>query len=339
MDGWERRARILAGQHLTCPAPPLAVCRDLNGVQAQFLSAALHALAIRGDSPAEPDKMVKSWTIRGTVHLFDPADLPLFLHRGRDHALRDVDRMEGEEYITLERKGYFAGVILDELAGGPRTREELRAACAARDMTGREGESVFNSWGGLLRHLAETGRIVHTVSQEKGFRLCPPFTPMEEGPARLELARRYFTHYGPATLRDAAYFFGRPQREVKAVMDALPLECAQVDGRDCFWLDRGEGDWPDIPDCLLLAGFDQLMLGYRKEDGLFLPAEHLREIFSLSGIVMAPILLRGRVAGRWRRRGAQVELTPFGHWTAEDRRAAERAAQALWDGPVAWLER
>ncbi len=126
MDGWERRARILAGQHLTCPAPPLAVCRDLNGVQAQFLSAALHALAIRGDSPAEPDKMVKSWTIRGTVHLFDPADLPLFLHRGRDHALRDVDRMEGEEYITLERKGYFAGVILDELAGGPRTREELR---------------------------------------------------------------------------------------------------------------------------------------------------------------------------------------------------------------------
>ncbi len=283
--------------------------------------------------------MVKSWTIRGTVHLFDPADLPLFLHRGRDHALRDVDRMEGEEYITLERKGYFAGVILDELAGGPRTREELRAACAARDMTGREGESVFNSWGGLLRHLAETGRIVHTVSQEKGFRLCPPFTPMEEGPARLELARRYFTHSGPATLRDAAYFFGRPQREVKAVMDALPLECAQVDGRDCFWLDRGEGDWPDIPDCLLLAGFDQLMLGYRKEDGLFLPAEHLREIFSLSGIVMAPILRRGRVAGRWRRRGAQVELTPFGHWTAEDRRAAERAAQALWDGPVAWLER
>lgn len=335
MDGAERRARILAGQHLTCPAPPPAVCRDLDGVQAQFLSAALHALAIRG-GPAEPDSLVKSWTIRGTVHLFDPADLPLFLHRGRDRALRGVDRMEGDEFITLERKRYFAGVILDELAGGPRTREELRAACAARGMTGREGESVFNSWGGLLRHLAETGRIVHTVSREKGFRLCPPFTPMEEGPARLELARRYFTHYGPATVRDAAYFFGRPQREVRAVMDALPLERAQVDGRDCFWLDRGEGDWPEIPDCLFLAGFDQLMLGYRKEDGLFLPAEHLRGIFSLSGIVMAPILLHGRVAGRWRRQGARVELTPFGSWTAEDRRTAERAAQALWDAPAVW---
>lgn len=334
----ERRARILAGQHLTRPAPPLTVCRDLNGVQAQFLSAALHALDIRSDGPVEPGRLVKSWTLRGTVHLFDPADLPLFLHQRRGHALRGVDRMEQDEFITLERKEYFAAIILEQLADGPRLREQLRAACAAQGMTAQEEKSVFNSWGGLLRHLAETGRIVHTVSRDKGFRLCPPFTPMEEEPARIEMLRRYFTHYGPATLRDAAYFFRCPQREIMGLMDRLPLERAQAAGQECFWLDQGEGDWPDIPDCLFLAGFDQLMLGYRKEDGLFLPAGYVREIFSLSGIVMAPILLRGRVAGRWRRRGAEVELTPFGHWTQRDRHAAERAAQELWNCPVAWLE-
>lgn len=337
MDAPERKARILYGQHLTCPDDPLAVCRDLAGVQAQFLSAALHALAIRSDGPVEPDRLVKSWTIRGTVHLFDPADLPLFLHEGRDHFLRPIDRMEGDEYATLPRKRYFAGLILDELAGGPRRREELRAACSAHGMTGREAEGLFNSWGGLLRHLAETGRIVHTVSGEKAFRLCPPFTPMEEGPARLELARRYFAHYGPATLRDAAYFFGRPQREVKALMAQLPLEHAVVEGRDCFWLGQGEGNWPDIPDCLFLAGFDQLMLGYRKEDGLFLPPERLRGIFSLSGIVMAPILLRGWVAGRWRRQRGRVELTPFGRWPEGDKRLALAAADRLWGpGAAVW---
>lgn len=338
MDLAERRARILAGQHLTCPASPAAVCRDLNGIQAQFLPAALHALAVRSDRPAQPDKLVKSWTIRGTVHLFHPDDLPLFLHQGRDHALRGVDRMEGDEFITLERKEYFAQIILDELAAGPRLREQLRAACAARGMTGQEEQSLFNSWGGLLRHLAETGRIVHTVSREKGFRLCPPFEPMEEEAARLEMMRRYFTHYGPATVRDAAYFFGRPQRKLRPLMDALPLEHAQVDGRDCFWLDRGEGDWPEAPPCLFPAAFDQLMLGYRKEDGLFLPPEHLRGIFSLSGIVMAPILLRGQVAGRWRLRGTGVELTPFGHWTPEDRRMAGQEAQARWNSRVTWVE-
>lgn len=336
MDAWERRARILYSQHLTAPVQPLAVCRDLNGVQAQFLSAALHALAIRSSAPAEPGRLVKSWTIRGTVHLFDPDDLPLFLHRGRDHFLRPIDRMEGDEFIALERKRYFAGVILEALEEGPKLREELRTVCFAKGMTQREAESVFNSWGGLLRHLAETGRIVHTVSQEKGFRLCPPFEPMEEGPARLELARRYFTHYGPATVRDAAYFFGRPQREIKPLMDRLPLSRAQVEGQDCFWLGQGEGDWPEIPGCLFLAGFDQLMLGYRKQDGLFLPPERLRDIFSLSGIVMAPILLHGRVAGRWRRKGAGVELTPFGRWSGEDRRLALSSAEAQWGAAPTW---
>ena len=47
--------------HLTAPADQETVCRDLNGIQAQFLSAALHALAIRTAGPVEPDKLVKSW--------------------------------------------------------------------------------------------------------------------------------------------------------------------------------------------------------------------------------------------------------------------------------------
>ena len=201
MDLAERKARILYGQHLTNLADQKLVCRDLNGIQAQFLSAALHALDIRTAGPVESDELVKSWTIRGTVHLFDPADLPLFLHEGRTHYLRDMDQMTADEHITLERKRYFADLILDELARGPRRREDLKAACFAAGMTEDESQSVFNGWGGTLRYLAETGRVTHVVGEDKGFQLCPPFTPMAEKDARLELARRYFAHYGPATVR------------------------------------------------------------------------------------------------------------------------------------------
>ncbi len=330
MDINERKARILWGQHLTAPADQMTVARDLNGVQAQFLSAALHALSIRMAGPLEPERLVKSWTIRGTVHLFDPADLPLFLHRGRAHYLRPVDQLVEDEYITLERKRLFAGLILDSLAQGVSRREGLRAACAAAGMTEREEQSVFNNWGGTLRALAESGQITHTVSDDKAFQLCPPFLPMEEGPARLELARRYFTHYGPATLRDAAYYFGKPQREVKRWMAQLPLEHAQVDGKDCFWLDDGRTDWPELPGCLFLAGFDQLMLGFEKTESIFLPQEYLRDIFSLSGIVRPPILLHGQAAGRWSQKDGRLTLTPFGRWTAKDRKLAEQAALAQW---------
>lgn len=338
MELAERKARILYGQHLTARAGQETVCRDLNGVQAQFLSAALHALAIRTDGPVEPDRLVKSWTIRGTVHVFDPADLPLFLHQGRDHFLRPVDRMTADPFITLERKRRFARLILDALGRGVSRREELKEVCSAAGMTPEESRSLFDGWGGILRCLAEDGKIVHQVREDRAFRLCPPFTPMAEGPARLEMARRYFTHYGPATVRDAAYFFGRPQREVRQWMARLPLEHDRADGADCFWLGGGR-DWPDIPGCLFLAGFDQLMLGYEKKDSVFLPPEFLRNIFTLSGIVMAPILLRGRVAGRWKQKDGKLTLTLFGHWTAADKKLALRAAEELWPvKKVVWEE-
>ena len=330
MDLTERKARILYGQHLTAPADMLTVCRNLNGIQAQFHSAAMHSLTIRSAGPVEPDRMVKSWTLRGTVHLFDPADLPLYLHEGRAHYLRPVDQMMEDEHITLKRKRYFADLILERLADGPRLREELKTACFTAGMTERESESVFNAWGGTLRYLAETGQITHVVGEDKAFQLCPPFVPMEEEPARLEMARRYFA-MGPATVKDAAYFFGKPQREVRQWMTQLPLEHAMVDGKGCFWLENGQTDWPDIPDCLLLGSFDQLMLAYEKKENPFLPPEHLRGIFNLSGIVMAPILLHGSVAGRWKRSGKKLLLTPFGLWTEEDKRTVEEAAARFGD--------
>lgn len=330
MDCSERRERILCAQHLTAPADQETVVQDLCGLQAQFLTAALHGLSIRTAGAADPAQLVKSWTLRGTVHLFSPADLPLFLHEGRTHFLRPVDRMEADEYITLERKAYFAQVILEELGRGPRLREELRAACTAAGMTECEGESVFNAWGGLLRHLAETGQIVHTVSEQKGFRLAPPFTPMAELPARLELAQRYFTHYGPATVRDAAYFFGKPQREIKVWMARLPLEQATVDGQTCFWLPDGRTDRPAAPECLLLPHFDQLMLGYEKSESPFLPAQYLRAIFSRAGIVMAPVLLRGQVAGSWKCKDGELSLTPFRPWSAGEKKQILRTAEGLW---------
>lgn len=330
MELEERRARILWGQHLTAPADQRTACRDLNGVQAQFLPSALHNLTARTEGVPEPEKLVKSWTVRGTVHLFHPDDLPLFLHEGRDRSPRPIDRMERDRYVTLERKQYFAGLILDRLSEGPQKRETLRAACRAAGMTETEEESVFNGWGGVLRHLAETGRIVHGASEDKTFQLCTPFVPMEEEAARVEMARRYFTHFGPATLRDAAYYFGRPQRDVKKWMAGLPLENGAAEGKDCFWVEDGRRDWPEPPECLFLAHFDQLMLGYEKADSIFLPKEFTRNIFNPAGIVMPVILFRGRAAGSWRKKDGKLTLIPFGRWTAREKKAALSAAEKLW---------
>ena len=68
--------RRLNGQHLLAPAANPAA--DLCGLQAQFLRNAVHALRIRTDARSLAG-LVKTWTLRGTVHLLPESDLPLYL--------------------------------------------------------------------------------------------------------------------------------------------------------------------------------------------------------------------------------------------------------------------
>lgn len=325
----------LKHQYLLNPADSLTVARDLCGLQAQFLGNALHALRLRSTEP-DTAGLVKSWTLRGTVHLFPEADLPLYR---RFHGTAADVRESGwfqwrfaqeNPCVTKERDAYFAQIIVDGIREGCDTREALRLRCREMGMTENEERHVFDGWGGTFAELADIGVICYKVQEEKAYRLCPDFTPMEERDAQLELARRYFTHYGPATLRDAAYFFRASQAQVKSWLKELPVEEFSLEGRAYFHIPQGDGPLPDMPDCVLLAGFDQLMLGYRKEDNPFLPPEHLRGVFNLAGIVMPAILLRGRVVGRWKQKNGKMTFTMFEKVNARDKKLMAQSAERLW---------
>ena len=322
----EIKIRRLAGQHLLAPADTQTVAKDLCGLQAQFLSHALYGLSIRA-TQVNTEGLVKSWTNRGTMHLFSVEDLPLFLHAGRTHFLRSVDTLESDAYISAARKAYFADLIVDAVARGIEEREALKAICEKAGMGETEGKSLFDPWGGLIRALCETGRLCHKVQEKKAYQICPAFQPMAEEAARLELARRYFTHFGPATVKDAAYFFGTTQTKVKTWLKALPVSETVLDGKTYFYIDDGLPDGI-LPDCLFLAGFDQLMLGYEKTESLFLPGEHMRDIFNLSGIVRPAILVEGNVVGWWNLKGRKLSVTLLENC---DTAQIARTAHSLWN--------
>ena len=103
MTDRELIARRLAGQHLTAPTDALTAAGDLCGIQSQFYPQALHALRLRGGT-GETEDLVKSWTLRGTLHLFPERDLPLFLHAGRTPVLRPRDTLAGDEVVSEARK-------------------------------------------------------------------------------------------------------------------------------------------------------------------------------------------------------------------------------------------
>ena len=336
----------LHAQHLLSPGVNPAA--DMCGLQAQFLRNAMHALRIRSGK-TNVDGLVKTWTLRGTVHLVPEDDLPLYL---RNCGGAEAICQSGWYRWTAERgqanpparEIELARLALEAIAQGIDEREALRLHLRDCGMTRDEEARAFHPWGGLIAELANIGAIAFQVKMKandrpdeaKRYRLLHPFAPMEEHAARLELARRYFTHYGPATLRDAASFFHWTQADIKALLPQLPVETCIVDGREHFFIPSGNPEG-DIPPVLLLAGFDPLLLGYRKEENPFLPPAHLRGIFSLSGIVHPAILLHGRIVGKWKEKDGKVDFTAFEPLSGMDKaRIAQEAERLSHPRTITW---
>lgn len=328
------KALRLHRQHLTSPTDKMTAVRDLNGFQAQFLSNACHALRIRcaGPFPAKDwgRGLVKSWTIRGTMHVFAETDLPLYLYTGREHFLRACDTAAADDAASAERKAYFTAQITELIAQGTDTREALRNRCFERGMTEAEARSIFDPWGGLIRCMAEQGLIAYRVQEKKAFLLCPPFRPMEKEDALAEILSRYFYAYGPATLRDAAYYLGKPQSKIAHIMEKLPLSSIETDKTRHSYMGALESNVPDIPDCVFLAGFDPLLLGYEKAWNPFLPGENLRGVFSLAGIVSPCVLLKGRVVAKWKKKGGTLSVALFEPVGSGGKRTIANAAEAVF---------
>lgn len=320
----------LSHQHLLTPVDVLCAVRDLCGVQAQFLSHALHAIAIRSGLPVVTDGLVKSWAMRGTMHIFAESDLPLILHEGRTHYLRPCDTMQADVHCTAARKRELADALLSCVDHGICEREQLRQALLNTGMSRDEAESIFDPWGGLIRALCECGELVHLVQEKKAYRRPASFVPVEAHTGKLALARRYFTHYGPASVKDAAYFFGTTQKAVRALLDELPVQRAECAGRTYYSIASDEIRAQSLPECVLLAGFDPLLMGYEKTESLYLPHEHLRAVFTLTGIVRPTVLLCGEIAAVWKRKNRTVELMPLRALTSGERSAIAEETQRLW---------
>ncbi len=303
-------------QHITNKADTVSVAKDLCGLQAQFLSNALHSLKIRCydyDGKHIEKALAKNWTVRGTVHIFAKEDLPLFINcnGGEDYRKNE---WSGYRFwnkrdcwaLTPERQQYFSSLILSALKDGAKTRDELKDICRANGMTEGEEGSLFNPWGGGIRELCERGFLNYTVKEKKEFCLSPEFVPMKKEEAELEICRRYLTNMAPATVEDICYYLKCTKREARERISLLSAKRVSVEGVEHFYLGDIEGDHPDIPTVVFLAGFDQLMLAYEKKTNIFLPAEHMRRIFNLAGIVMPSLLIDGTVCGRWKKTKKQA---------------------------------
>jgi hypothetical protein len=340
----------MAAQWLIGPpaGTPAEAVRRLTAVQAQDLPGALVSVALRTaggsrtavEAALDAREVVRSWPMRGTLHLTAAEDLRWMLDLLGPRVLAGAATRRAALELTDDDVHQARELAIGALTGGRRlTRGELLTAIADGGVS-TAGQRGYH----LLWYLAQTGTLVLGPMQsgEQLFVLLdewlPATPPRDRDEALGELALRFFAGHGPATVKDLVRWAGVRVRDVTVglAIAAPHLERLDVDGTE-HWLDPATPDRlatarDDAEGVHLLPGFDELVLGYADRSCTVPPEFADRIVPGNNGMFRSTVVSGGRVVAVWRAgrgKARPIELEPFTELPAEVLTAVQQRYAAL----------
>jgi DNA glycosylase AlkZ-like len=320
------RRRRLHAQRLIDPpqAGPAEVVRAMVAIQAQDRRAA--SLAVRARAPGasaeavdqalRDGSVVRTWAMRGTLHLLAADDVPLALSVFAPVLGRLAQRRLAQLGVppdAADRGVEEAPAVLAE--EGPLTRHELAARLRARGVPVPEGQAprwmVYRAvLEGVLREVGVRGREELYDRVDLG-----PLPDRHE--ALRELACRYAAAHAPAAAGDFAAWSRLPAADVRhgwAVVDES--ERASPAGT--------------APPTRLLPAFDEWLLGWASRD-FTLPRQHARRILPGGSMIRPVAIADGRVVATWRldRTRDRIEIAPLHRIDHVTKAGLEQEAAAI----------
>jgi hypothetical protein len=344
----------LRTQRLTGPpfSTPVEAVRFFGAVQAQDYYGALWAIGQRTKGATEPlveravtDRIiVRSWPLRGTLHFVAAEDLRWMVSVLAPRTLASTARRFDAVGLDPATRKRARHVVEKALAReGLLTRRALYQHLEAARISTAAMRGMHIVWG-----LAHEGVICCGARQgtQHTFALfdewLPPTPTRDRESALAELARRYFTSHGPATLSDFTWWSGLTAAEAKSALESIKPQLAiERSGGGEHWrsvVDRpvrlkpdttrrsgrvkSEAD-PRAERAWLLPAYDEYTVAYRDRRPVVAPKYVAR---SANGLRPA-IVIDGQVVGTWscvRARGG-AELRPFVRLNRSQAEALDRA--------------
>ncbi|MET0866025.1 MAG: winged helix DNA-binding domain-containing protein [Nakamurella sp.] len=307
------------------PSDPASVVRWMLALQGQDLPGAKWSVGLRspGSTLADVDaalargEIIRSWPMRGTLHLVASEDIGWMLGLTAARTIRSLATRHRQLGIDDAVVAEASDLVVGLLEGGrAATRAEIFAAFekGGIDTAGQRGIHLLGRLHQdrllCLGPMQGNDQAVVLLSEW----VSNPRTP-ERDEALGEFVLRYFTSHGPATIRDFTWWTKLPVRDAKVGLAIAQdhLEELVVDGVS-YWMA------PGLPDQTsrqihLLPGFDEFLLGYQDRSAS-LAAEHAQlTVPGNNGMFMSTIIDSGRVVGLWRRKkvkgGLDITAQPF----------------------------
>jgi uncharacterized protein YcaQ len=307
---WRLGRQLVTPPHATSPED---VARQLIGVQAQVVSSAALAVALRGKGLTTESlpqaladrRLVRAWAMRGTLHAFDADDYPVIVAslRRRETWRRPV-WFRYFEVTEAEMESIIEGVgaVLDDAR--PRTRKELAADLGKRLGRGLERQ-LSSSWGTLLKPAADRGYLIHasgegnTVTFTRPDRWIGRWREVDPDEALTTVLRRYLATYGPASTDEVRRWWGGLKSTfIRTALDELggAVVNVEVDGAGGLLLAEDvetiEATEPLRGAVHLLGPFDPLIVGAGARDALIPPARYKR-VSRTAGWISPVVLIDG----------------------------------------------
>jgi hypothetical protein len=366
--GWGQvMAWRAARHHLAERAPAAArleVVAGICGLHAQVMSSAELTLAARVEGLGRDDvgralwqerSLVKTWAMRGTLHLLPAAELPLWTAALSTRRNWETGAWQ-RAFASAEELERLNDAVAQALDGRLLTREEL--ATRVGELTGSKelGDKLRESWGALLKPAAALGLLCFAPGQGQQVRFTRPdrwlggWADHDPDQAMAEVTRRFLAASGPVTREDFARWWGIPSpARGRRLLEALGDEVArvEVEGTPAYAL---AADLPGLTQAgrggqagagaagpgtvRLLPAFDQYVVTATLQAEHLMPGPFRDRVYRPQGWLSPVLLVGGRMDGTWRQetRGRRLLVTiePFtGPPPTWARRAAEAEAERL----------
>ena len=344
MQSFDIAHRRLHNQHIAEATfdKPADVVRWMGAVQAQDYLGALWAIALRTrDATAATIEqaiaertIIRTWPMRGTLHFVAAPDirwmLELLTPRIVARSARRLQQLDLDD-ATLARS---KDVIVQALQGGRQlSRPALYQLLEVAHISPAGQRGIH-----ILARLAQDGFICFgaRAGKQQTFALLDEWAPaagtMDRVDALAELARRYFTSHGPATLQDFVWWSGLATADARAGLEgAKPhLTHEKIDGRP-YWLPPAPPPAKAAsPTSYLLPAYDEYTVAYRDRSAVLSP-EYAARTDSGNGIFSPTMVVDGQVVGTWIRASKKdalvITLRPFRTLTGAEQDAFTTAAR------------
>lgn len=302
----------LANQRLAQGLPPAEVVAHLGAMQAQDYLGALWSVGLRSPGSTEAEieaalarrEIVRTWPMRGTLHLVAAADARWMLELLTPRIIAASALRQKQLELDMKVFARAEKIFTKALRGDTALSRTVMMRLLEEGGISPAGQRGYH----ILWRLAQERVLCFgpREGKEQTFVLFDEWLPDAPAKSRedslVELARRYFTSHGPATLADFAWWSGLKTTDARAGLSSIANELTSFSlDAQTYWSGPAVAIEKTGASVFLLPGFDEYLLGYTDRCAALASEYSPRIVPGNNGMFLPTMVKGGSVVGVWKR--------------------------------------